>query len=83
MKVVREHKRVIESAGGLVEAVSVTGGGHYRYLVLTPSGERMPLIGSNTSSDRRAMLAVRARVRRWCRTQPSGDVGHGRKSAPD
>jgi len=63
---VRDRKRVIEAAGGRVAAVSTTGSGHLRFVVVLPDGKTRPLICASTSSDVRADRNVRAMVRRWC-----------------
>lgn len=69
----RHRKRVIEAAGGRVAAVSTTGSGHLRFVVVLPDGNTRPLICASTSSDVRADRNVRAMVRRWCATAAAND----------
>lgn len=70
---VRDRKRVIEAAGGRVAAVSTTGSGHLRFVVVLPDGNTRPLICASTPSDVRADRNVRAMVRRWCATVAAND----------
>ena len=69
----KRHRQLIESAGGQVAAVSTTGSGHLRFLVVLPNGATRPLICANTPSDHRAGRNVRAMVRRWCAEAASND----------
>lgn len=62
----RQRRRVIESAGGRVAAVSTTGSGHLRFVVVLPDGNTRRLICASTPSDVRVDRNVRAMVRRWC-----------------
>lgn len=69
----RKQMGVIESAGGRVAAVSMTGSGHLRFMVVLPDGTTRPLICASTSSDVRADRNVRAMVRRWCAAIAAND----------
>lgn len=69
----RHRGRVIESAGGRVAAVSTTGSGHLRFVVVLPDGSTRFLICASTPSDVRADRNVRAMVRRWCAVAAAND----------
>lgn len=69
----RHWKRLIEGAGGRVAAVSTTGSGHLRFVVVLPDGNTCPLICASTPSDVRADRNLRAMVRRWCPATAAND----------